>query len=354
MSDNKTEFRVGLFVLLGTAAFVGLVIRLEDLAWFWEPQYVLSIRLTEAPGVGVGTPVRSGGLGIGKVSEIAFDAERAGVIVKVEVRAKYKIRSDSKPLLSRSLLGDASIDFPTGISPKFHENGAVVDGVPPIDPIQLVARMEKQVSTTLVSFSETSNEWRKVAANVNSLMETNRGNIDEVVERAATALAEITETMKGLNAIVGDPENQKRLQATLDAIPKLVDETRRTVLTVRQAVAKIDTNLENLQNVTGPLAEKSASIVTKLDNSVGNLEQLLAELNHFSRNLNTEDGSLTQLAKDPHLYRNLNKSAASLALLLKKLEPTIEDMRIFSDKVARHPELIGVGGAIRPSAGTKN
>jgi phospholipid/cholesterol/gamma-HCH transport system substrate-binding protein len=29
-------------------------------------------------------------------------------------------------------------------------------------------------------------------------------------------------------------------------------------------------------------------------------------------------------------------------------------MRVFTDKVARHPEVLGVGGAIRPSSGLKD
>ena len=34
--------------------------------------------------------------------------------------------------------------------------------------------------------------------------------------------------------------------------------------------------------------------------------------------------------------------------------PVVEDLRIFSDKVASHPELIGVSGALRSSSGVKN
>jgi phospholipid/cholesterol/gamma-HCH transport system substrate-binding protein len=57
---------------------------------------------------------------------------------------------------------------------------------------------------------------------------------------------------------------------------------------------------------------------------------------------------------DPELYRNLSSSAGSLAVLLQNLEPIVRDMRIFSDKIARHPELIGVSGALRGSSGLKD
>jgi phospholipid/cholesterol/gamma-HCH transport system substrate-binding protein len=50
---------------------------------------------------------------------------------------------------------------------------------------------------------------------------------------------------------------------------------------------------------------------------------------------------------------NLDRSAQSAALLLHNLEPIIRDLRVFSDKVARHPELIGVSGVLRGSSGLK-
>jgi phospholipid/cholesterol/gamma-HCH transport system substrate-binding protein len=101
------------------------------------------------------------------------------------------------------------------------------------------------------------------------------------------------------------------------------------------------------------LASKSASVVNRLDNSLAHLELMMAELNAFSREITRKEGSLSLLASDPSLYRNLNASAAALEQLLKNLDPAVRDLKVFSDKVARHPEIIGVGGALRGSSGLK-
>jgi phospholipid/cholesterol/gamma-HCH transport system substrate-binding protein len=93
--------------------------------------------------------------------------------------------------------------------------------------------------------------------------------------------------------------------------------------------------------------------VLKLDGSLGQLESLLTELNTFARVVNSENGSMQRFATDPELYENLNDSAAALSNLVQSLDPVLKDIRIFSDKVARHPELMGVSGAIRPSSGIK-
>ena len=65
------------------------------------------------------------------------------------------------------------------------------------------------------------------------------------------------------------------------------------------------------------------------------------------------DGTLQRVLADPSLYNNLNESAASAARVLARAEKIARDLEVFSDKVARRPEVLGVGGAVRPSAGLK-
>ena len=136
-------------------------------------------------------------------------------------------------------------------------------------------------------------------------------------------------------------------------MPVMIKETQATIQSVRGAIRKAEANLENIQNVTDPLAKHSASIVTKLDNSLGNLESLSSELDGFVQLATKQGGTLQKFASDPKLYENMNQSAETMTILIKNLEPIMRDVRIFSDKIARHPELIGVGGAFKGSSGIK-
>jgi phospholipid/cholesterol/gamma-HCH transport system substrate-binding protein len=155
------------------------------------------------------------------------------------------------------------------------------------------------------------------------------------------------------NAILGDPKNQENLRRTLESVPVLIEDTRAVIAAVRTSVQAADENLANLAEATGPLADRSASITTRLDNTLANLESLSAELKDFAHLANSENSTFRALATDPSLYRNLDRSAESLSLLLTNLEPVLRDMRIFSDKIARRPELMGLGGALAPSDGSK-
>ena len=62
---------------------------------------------------------------------------------------------------------------------------------------------------------------------------------------------------------------------------------------------------------------------------------------------------LTRLMRDPQLARNIDESTSSLSLIMRHLEAISKDLRVFSDKIARHPELLGVRGTFEGSSGIK-
>lgn len=353
MNDRSLQLRVGLFVISSGVVAILLMARFGEFRTFWKKTYPIAIHFEEAPGVMVGTPVRKNGITIGYVREVFFDDARGGVTLVVKVEDKYPLRSDSKPRLTRSLLGDSTIEFSHGKSPVELPAGAQLEGEAVGDPTRIIAKLEEKVTLTLDSFEKTSREWQKVGTTVNNLMETQRGNLDHVVEKTAESLHQFTLTMKSANKILGDPQNDLNLRNTLAALPVLVDETQKTIRGVRATVTRLDENLTNLRDATTPLAQRSDAIALKLERSVGHLEVLLSDLSLFSKQLAKRDGSLSLLATDPNLYLNLNESAAQLKLLLKTTEPLLKDARIFTDKIARHPELIGVGGALNGSSGIK-
>lgn len=358
MNERQLQFRVGLLAILSLGIGAWLVVQFGELRDLWQPTYSVEVLFEQAPGVFAGTPVKTNGVKVGSVREVRL-AER-GVAIVLDVEAKHPLHADAEASLSRGLLGDTSVDLLPGRSEQPLTADAKIAGKPYADPMEAVQRMEANVSAALASFQQTSDEWRKVGTNLNGLMETRRGDLDLVIERTAESLHEFTVAMRTFsasaqqaNAVLGNPQNQENLRRTLESVPALVEDTRAAISAVRTAVQKADESLANLAETTGPLADRSASIVTRLDGTLANLESLTGELDDFAKLVNTEDGTLRAVASDPSLYRNLDRSAESLTVLLTNLEPILRDLRVFSDKIARHPELMGVGGALAPSDGTK-
>jgi phospholipid/cholesterol/gamma-HCH transport system substrate-binding protein len=367
MDEQRLQFRVGLFVLVSLAIGTGLIIRFGDVRQYWEENYALAIQFDQAPGVQPGTPVRMNGILIGRARKVLLDDAEPGVLVVVDIEADRKIRTDSQPLIARSLFGDATIEFSPGASGDYIPPNTKLRGSSPEDPLETIDRLERQLTQTLEAFRATSTEWQTVGQNVNSIMETERGHLSDVLEKTAAALDDFAHTMKtaqemvaSTQQLVANPEMQKHLQETIASLPSLVQETRDTIAAARISVEragasldKVNTNLDQVQQATAPLAEHSQKLVSRLDGGLIQLESLLTELNTFATAVNSKDGTLQRFTTDPRLYENLNKSAVALTTLTENLEPTLRDLRIFADKVARHPEVLGVRGAISGSSGLK-
>lgn len=361
MSERKLQFRVGLFVIVALVATVVMIFQFGEIQNYLRPKYTIKIRFRSAPGISVATPIRRNGLMIGSVTTVDFDDQNGGLIASAAIKDGVKLWSDGRVRLVNSLLGDSAIEFAPGKSKKFLKDGDLVEAEAGIDPLNLVGRMEQNVTAAIESFQQTSHEWQSVGHSLNQLLETNQGNLHTIVERAADALTQVTHTMQIMDhtlaeaaRVVTDPRTQESMRRTLASLPQLTDETHKTVLAVRGVVEKMDENLRNLGNVTAPLSKRGVTLATHLEKTLSNLETLTDEMTQFAKVINRDDGTIHKLIADPQLYENLSRTTESAAILLKNLEPVVRDLRIFSDKVARHPELVGVSGAIRGSSGLKD
>ena len=360
MSERQLQFRVGVFVIAAMVATVMMIFQFGNLQNRLRPKYRIAIHFHSAVGISIGTPIRRNGVLIGSVTGVDFDDKSGGLVVHTEIRDGVRLWPDGHVRLVSSLLGDSAVEFSPGRSPKALKDGDSVEGESAIDPLNMVGRMEQNVSTVIESFEKTSQEWQTVGHNLNQMLQTNQGSLHDVVARAADALTQVTHTMKVMDEtleatsrLVADPKTQENLRRTLAALPYLTSETQKTVSAVRGAVKKMDENPGNLSALPGPLSKRGVTLATHLENTLSNLELLTDQLAQFSRVLNSGDGSIRKLATDPELYVNLNRSAQSAALLLQNLQPILRDLRVFSDKVARHPELIGVSGVLKGSSGIK-
>jgi len=353
MTERQLQFRVGLFVVVAGLVAAGLVFRFGELRWLWEKSYTLGVHFDRAPGVERGTPVRKNGILIGSVRSLSFDETRGGVNVVVEIRERYQLRKDSQPMLTRSLLGDATLEFSPGKGREFLRPGDRIEGAPSEDPLEIISRVEAKTNQAIDSFAATSEEWRRVGHNLNALADTHRGNIDQVIEEAAESLHQFTVTMRSVNNTIADPQAQENVRTTLAALPKMIEDTSRAIQAFRSAAVKADSALGSLNEVTAPLAKRSERIAHRLENAIAGVETLMGELAVFSKVINDENGPLTRLMRDPQLARNIDESTSSLSLIMRHLEAISKDLRVFSDKIARHPELLGVRGTFEGSSGIK-
>jgi phospholipid/cholesterol/gamma-HCH transport system substrate-binding protein len=80
---------------------------------------------------------------------------------------------------------------------------------------------------------------------------------------------------------------------------------------------------------------------------------VLVQAATFTQALNESQGTLGKLVRDPQVYNDLSQAANNVNRLTQDLRPIIDDVRVFTDKIARHPEQLGVRGALDRGPGLK-
>ena len=360
MDERQQEFRVGLLAIAAIAAIVVMVFRFGDIGNQLKTGTEIQILLPTADGIHPETPIRMSGIQIGHVKALKLVAEGRGVLLTALIEPDYTFRNDSIAQASTSLLGDGALNIMPGKSGEAIKAGDRLMGRPAANPMEVMARMEDRISATLGSFENTGNEWSRLANNLNRMMETAGPDGVNTMQRAAVALEQFTRTMKttettlaAAGSLLNDPEYQKSLSDTLTALPALLNQTRQTVNTVDRVMQQVGATAHNLNTATAPLAAQSPQLVARLNQSLGNIESITRSLSAVSTLMNQNDGTVRRLLTDGSLYRNLDSTSASLSVLLQNLKPVVADLQVFSDKVARHPELLGVRGVVRGSDGEK-
>lgn len=116
MSNNKNDFWVGLFVLLGIIALVFLALRAGNLSSFsFAPTYRVQAEFDNIGGLKVRAPIKSSGVVIGRVVDIRFDNQEFRAIVDLEIEQQYQFPNDSSAsILTSGLLGEQYIGLTPG------------------------------------------------------------------------------------------------------------------------------------------------------------------------------------------------------------------------------------------------
>lgn len=134
----------------------------------------------------------------------------------------------------------------------------------------------------------------------------------------------------------------------------LLEEADKTMKTLNKQIEAAGGVIADVRALTQPLAMRADQIVKDVTESATQLNMVLRDTRDLMRVFAREDGTLQKLLTDPNLYHNLDSAAVALAKVLARADHIGRDLEVFADKVARRPELIGLGGVTKPSSGLKD
>ena len=120
MQRSKNDLWVGLFVLIGGAAILFLALQAANLLNLsFQSTYRVEARFDNIGGLKPKSPVRSGGVVVGRVEAITFDDKTFQARVTLALESRYTFPKDSSlKILTSGLLGDQYVGLEAGADDK--------------------------------------------------------------------------------------------------------------------------------------------------------------------------------------------------------------------------------------------
>lgn len=129
MYTRMTEIAVGLFVAAGLAALLMLAMKVSNLGAFSDTEgYTISARFENIGGLKVRSPVRLGGVRIGRVSAIGYDQDEYQAVVEMTIGHDYdRLPTDTAAnIFTAGLLGEQYIGLEPGAEEVYLKQGDVI------------------------------------------------------------------------------------------------------------------------------------------------------------------------------------------------------------------------------------
>jgi ABC-type transporter Mla subunit MlaD len=356
MTERNRNALVGFFVLGGLLCF-GIL-----LVWFGESKfhflgkgYTLQIRFNTVSGVREGTEVRLAGVPCGRV--LSVDLKQAanpteGVIANVEVRPKFSIPSGWIAYVETPLMGQAVINIlpPTGrIATSMPapavaflpRTGAGVMGGEVVNPLEKLVSPEflASLEKTTAQIGTLAEALTPAANAITNLLEPRpTSEVENPASRGlrmanlSTAIEQLYNVLKHMDAVLGDPESQQNLKVTLANFRVASEEAKAAVAGFKAFSGELHVVATQasgvLDNVNGTVTVTRESIDAlgrRLLMNTDQLSKLLDQLIATGQNLNHGEGTVPMLMHDPKLYeelmlttRRLGAAAEELRVLIKQ------------------------------------
>lgn len=277
------EFIIGISVIAAIAVLFFGIDYLKGINLF-SPANFYYADYDNVAGLEVSSPVTIDGYKVGQVRSIEFDYEHPGKIkVLLALNKKLRLPEDSKATIASTLMSGAYIQIDLGKSTTMIPVGG-------------------NVETTIIPDMMSSLS-------------------DNVLPSVGNILPKIDTLLMNLNTLVADPALLSSIQRldgitsnVYDASKGLSSLMGKDVPLVMKNVSSITLGIDTLTNNLGDLSAQLKSL--PLASTMDNVNQITANLQKFSNQLNNKNSTIGMLMNDPELYKKLNRVAADVDSLI--------------------------------------
>ncbi len=298
MKKFSKEIQIALVAIVGIVVLYFGLQFLKGLTVFSSDSNYY-VKFKDISGLSASSPIYANGFRVGVVENIIYDYEHQNDIVAViGLDNQMRMPKGSRAEIASDLLGNIKLELVLGPNPAdLLSPGDTILGGPQLGAMALAAGMVPQIQAMLPKLDS-------ILASVNMLL------ADPALKNSLHHIDQITGSLT---------TTSNELQAMASTLNKQMP----------QLVKNADGMLANANDLTRNLNELDlAATMAKVNNTLQNVEQMTAKLN-------SNEGTLGLLMRDPELYNNLNATmihADSLMIDLKQHPKRYVHFSVFGKK----------------------
>ena len=298
-------------VKIALVAIVGIVVLFFGLHFLkgmpvFSTDKVYYASFKDINGLSSSNPIYADGYQVGNVKSIIYDYNKSGrVLVEFQVDNDLRIPKGSSAEIMSDLMGNIKMNLLLANNPR--------ERVEPGDTIQgnLDAGLMGSVQSLVPAVAAMLPKVDSILSSVNMLLADPA--LRASLHNIQTISSNLAVTSAGLNRLVAEANGK---------VPGILSKAD-------YAMGKAGSTLNNADRLSANLAELDvAQTLAKVDRTLDNVESV-------TRQLNSPNGSLGLLMRDPGLYNNMNntvRSADSLLTDLKKHPKRYVHFSLFGKK----------------------
>lgn len=414
MNEQAMRFRVGVFAFTMIVLLGVLILLFGSLTERFRPHIPYTVVLRDATGIGAGTPVRRSGVRIGVVRDVRLDNDTGLVHVEIAVERNYPLHENDEARVVRGLLGgDVAIDFSLPTSDQETTEEAEEQQPPPAGAparpgtvfraadqpaadrffgqaatlvpdarealqefrqtlrrvdrflprveasFQEVRELAKDARAALPEARNTARQWSQAGERLNTILQSNQDKAGKALDNLVDATSRAARLMSDENQqnLAEALKNFRAGTANFEGMAKNADvsinQSRQAFEKLNVAARLAEETFTNLNRAAKPWGDRSDAITKNLEEGSAAINVMFRDFRELFRAVGGGEGTVKALLTDPSLYNNLNDAACMIVRILPRVDRALKDLELFADKIARHPESIGLGGVVHPGSGLK-
>lgn len=303
MPAQRNDFKAGLFIIISVLLIVGVIVAIKGFGRLFQPAQnrVVTFKLTDdVGGLNLGDDVRIGGFKVGVVRDIevvtAADGSPA-IEVAFSMPKRYELRDGARVVVQGTLTGASWLNLDNlGSGPPLAD-GVKLAGHPSAMSTLLASAGEiapKLNEVTIPKVNNAIDTFQGTGMHATALIKLVRSKIDPVVERYYAVADRAKEALTEIRDVFGESKGDfKGTVANLNAatgtvkdkLPGIMDKADGLLTTVRTAVDKASTALDDVKVIASNGKDITATVRSVILSNRGKIDSMLASLKETGDNL---------------------------------------------------------------------